>query len=128
MRRPATFSIAPLTSTVQAERASVGSGTLDNEVEAPAVVHSLAGDTYPGPLDKLLARLASRPVLGHAKAWSPRASTISPHLGLGPQRLAQSGSAKRRRRLKATCIACGGRVVVLSQGIAVSHAPACGPA
>ena len=73
---------------IAAERASVGGGTLHNEVEAPAVArgdvrggrvsepllrhdlsfgtHSLAGDTYPGPLDKLLARLASRPVLGHA--------------------------------------------------------------
>ena len=102
---------------IAAERASVGSGTVDNEVEAPAVVrgdvwggrvgepllrhdlsfgtHGLAGDAYP-----ILARLASRPVLGHAKAWSPRASTISPHPGLGPQRIAQSGSAKHKRRLK----------------------------
>ena len=60
---------------IAAERASVGSGTIDNEVEAPAVVrgdvwggrvgepllrhdlsfgtHGLAGDAYPCPLDNL---------------------------------------------------------------------------
>ena len=67
-----------------------------------------------------LARLASKPVLGNAN--------VPPQLGLGPHLLGQSGKASRRRRRNATCMACGGKVVAASAGMAVSHVPACGPA
>ena len=68
-----------------------------------------------------LARLASKqPVLGHASAWSPKASIVPPQPGLGPHLLGQRGDA--------TSMACGGKVVAASAGMAVSHMPACGPA
>ena len=58
-----------------------------------------------------LARRAKAPV-AKGVDWSPTSS----------------GSGSRRRRRNAICIACGGIAVAASQGMAVSHAPACGPA
>ena len=53
---------------------------------------------------------------------------VPPHPGLGPQRLEQRGKGRPRRRLKAICIACGGMRLASSHGMAVSQAPARGPA
>ena len=54
-----------------------------------------------------LARLANKPVLGHASAWSPKASTVPPQPGLGPHLLGQSGRASRKRRRNATSMGGG---------------------
>ena len=82
---------------IAAEGASVGSCIIDHEIEAPAVVRgdvsggcaserAIVAARHSAPTasratctqaqSTILARLASKPVLGHAKAWSPRASTI----------------------------------------------------
>ena len=39
-----------------------------------------------------------------------------PHPGLGPQRLEQRGKGRRKGRLKAICIACGGMRLASSHG------------
>ena len=77
---------------------------------------------------KILALRANKPVLGHANAWSPKASTCAPHPGEGPQRRELRCSGRRKRRRSTSCMACDCRVVAGSMGTAVSQAPACGPA
>ena len=134
---------------VAAQHPAVGSGAVDDKVEAPTVLGWDAGSGCVGePLlcttwpsaptasratrtqagSTTFARLANKPVREQARAWSPRGSMAPPHPGLGPQRLGQRGRGRRRRRLNAICMACGGMLVAWSHGTAVSHAPACSAA
>ena len=77
------------------------------------------------------ARRPSAPLRGHASAWSPRESRAAPQPGArlpAPHRCRAKGKGSRRRRRSAVCICSGRRVSPGSLGMAVSQAPACGPA
>ena len=77
------------------------------------------------------ARRARRPLRGHASAWSPSGSSAPPHPWRPapcPQRWAAGGKGRRKRRRRAMCMRLGVKVAPSSLGMAVSHAPAWGPA
>ena len=128
---------------IAAKGSTQGRGAVDDQVEAPVVV---GGDAWRSGADEpllghhvslgptassatlhqarstSLARLARRPVRGHAGVWSPNASARRPHPGSEalPQRLGASGSGSRsltRSALFRACARCGG-----SLGMAWSHA------
>ena len=76
-------------------------------------------------------RRRARSLRGQARAWSPNRSSGPPHpcwLGAPPHRAAVTGRGARRRRRNAMCMRGGGIVRPGSLGMAVSHAPAWGPA
>ena len=75
-----------------------------------------------------LARRVCRPVRGQANMWSPNRSTCPPQPGDGPQHPEATGRGMRYRRRRASCMASDNSVVAASLGMAVSHAPARGPA